>query len=118
MAFNAARGLRGKRRKHIGCIPSFITVLACPLLVPPEVHFVAPRHLPGDPHARVLPGAVVEGLVTVVRVIDPLGQIAGVLITPQSYVLTVALVARSPVKPHPVFQNRAAKRPIQIPEFL
>src|SRR5437660_5352282 len=93
-------------------------MLACPLLIPPEVHFVAPRELPGDPHGCVLPGSVIEGLVAVVGIVGPLAQIAGVLIAPQRYVLAVALVTCGPVKPEPVLQNRAAKRPIEVPEFL
>src|SRR2546422_1961701 len=113
MALNAAGWLRCRR-----CVASFNAVLACPLLVPPEVEFVAPRDLPGEPHGRVLPGAVVEGLMGIVRVIRPLCEIAGIPISPQRYILAVALVACSPVKPEPVLHNRTPKRPIDVPEFL
>src|SRR5207245_494982 len=83
----------------------------CPLLVPPKIDLVAPRCLPGDPHAGVLPRAIVEALVTEVRIIGPLGYIAGILIAPQRDVFAVTLVAHIPVKPKPVLQNRTAKRP-------
>src|SRR5215831_7458756 len=93
-------------------------MLAPPLLVPPKVHLVAPRDLPGDPHACVLPRAIIQGLMAIVRVIRPLGYVARIFVAPQRYILAVALVPRGPIKPEPVLHDGTSKRAIEVPEFL
>src|SRR5947209_12701787 len=109
----------GNALGRVCCIASFKAVQARPLLVPPKIDFVAPRSLPGQPQARVLPGAVIDGLMRVVGIICPIRQIAGILVTPDTRnQLTVALVAPSPIKPQPVLHNRAAKSPIEVPKSL
>src|SRR5437667_6449629 len=92
--------------------------MACGLLIPPQIHFVLPRHLPCDPQACVLPSAVIKSLMAIIWVIGPLGYVAGIFVAPQRDILPVALVARSPVEPEPVLYNRAPKRAIDVPEFL
>src|SRR6476646_4917078 len=86
------------------------------LLIPPEIHFIGPRSLPGKSQARVLPGTIIQSLMRKVGIVCELRHIAGILVSPQRNILAIALVTSRPVKPEPVFFYRTSNRSIDVPD--
>src|SRR5215831_13204299 len=118
MSLKRVRCFRGQWRRWNACIAPVVTVQANGLLVPPRVDLTLLGYFPGESQRGVFPGAVVEGLMAVVRIIGPLRDIAGVLVVPYGQVLAIALVADRPVEPELVLFDRAAEGAIDVPQFL
>src|SRR5439155_14981558 len=94
-------------------------MLADILLVHPAVDLVARRRLPRQPHRPVLPRAVVDSLLCEIRIVGPLGGIAGILVHENiGDILAVALVTVCAEEPQAITDDGAAQRWVHVPELL
>ena len=94
-------------------------MLADILLVHPAVDLVARRRLPRQPHRPVLPRAVVDSLLREIRIVGPLGGIAGILVHENiGDILAVALITGCAEEPQAITDDGAAQRWVQVPELL
>src|SRR5207248_6015490 len=84
----------------------------------PEVDLVARRRLPRQAHVPLLPNAVVDGLLALVRVVGPRVRVARVLVDPHAWdALPAEQVAERAEEPETVFDDRTTERGIDLPEL-
>ena len=102
-----------------GTVAALDAVQARVLDARPDVDLVARRRLPGQPQRPVLPRAVVDRLLALVRVVGPFRGIARVLVDKHAGdILLADLVAVRAEEPQLVTDDRAAERRIDVPQLL